>query len=457
MSVLASLTGSSVEDASRLQQVWRSTGLDMADLMDIVAQVNSTLAASPELAEELNVTMGRTPLETFLNVQQAISGIGDSTQRLTVASQIYGEEGVRQMQLVETAVGDVSNAMADVETPLTEDDIRRAQDYDRKMRELNSTMRSLGQTVGRFVIPIVEEAADTLERLADPPPDQPGESWWDFLFHNYVDNAEAATEAAEDTTDAQRDFGTAVQESNDLLADQRQAIMDVLDAQLAVGDSMFAYEDAMARVAEATGETAAAQVAYNEAMGTRDPADDAAAVAGLDRAIRSERDAILEAAGAAVTLAEEQDEANGITFTASRRTQALNEALITQAQNASPEAKAEIARYISTVYGIPLSRATEILANADADQAVRDLNNAANPGGRGRDADINVRVHTAEALAELRMLQSAYQAAARPRVSSSSASVSSVTNVTMHMPRGMRPDDAVRAVDRYSRRNGRHR
>ena len=47
------------------------------------------------------------------------------------------------------------------------------------------------------------------------------------------------------------------------------------------------------------------------------------------------------------------------------------------------------------------------------------------------------------------------QSAAAP--SAPAAVPTSITNVTMHLPRGTRPDDAVRALDRHARRNGRSR
>ena len=46
----ADLTGSTVEDASKLQNLWGRTGADVNDLNDVLLQMNGALAQSPELA-----------------------------------------------------------------------------------------------------------------------------------------------------------------------------------------------------------------------------------------------------------------------------------------------------------------------------------------------------------------------------------------------------------------------
>ena len=49
--VLAGLTGDTLEDASRLQAVWQTTGADVNDLADVLLQMNGVLDRHPRVGE----------------------------------------------------------------------------------------------------------------------------------------------------------------------------------------------------------------------------------------------------------------------------------------------------------------------------------------------------------------------------------------------------------------------
>ena len=55
--VTADLTGATIEDASRLQAVWKQSGADVNDLNDVLLQMNGVLQTSPEKAKQLGVNL----------------------------------------------------------------------------------------------------------------------------------------------------------------------------------------------------------------------------------------------------------------------------------------------------------------------------------------------------------------------------------------------------------------
>ena len=111
--VLAGLTGDSLENASRLQAVWKTTGADVNDLADVLLQMNGVLADTPELAKQIGINLddGRTIGERFIQVFELIKAgaIDTATQ-----SKLLGEEGVRQVARLTASYDDLEAALADV-------------------------------------------------------------------------------------------------------------------------------------------------------------------------------------------------------------------------------------------------------------------------------------------------------------------------------------------------------
>jgi hypothetical protein len=169
--VLADLTGTTVEEASRLLVVWESTGAEGKDLQDVILQTNGALAQSPELAAQLGINMnaGLTPAQLFLETVRAINAETDPTKRALFGSQAFGEEGVRQVQTLITLYPDLAKAMRDLPPGLviTEADVRKAAEFKRDMTAVSLQVQALGADLGRVVLPLVAEVADTASDLAE--------------------------------------------------------------------------------------------------------------------------------------------------------------------------------------------------------------------------------------------------------------------------------------------------
>lgn len=164
---LSALTGDSVEQASRLNAVWKQTGADTKDLQDVLLQMNGVLATNSDLAAELGVNLddGATVGQRFEQVAAALDQVEDSAKRSHIASQVFGEEGVRQYNALRQSVGDLSAAMEDVPegSVFDEDDVEEARRLKGEIKELTAELQGFANQVGGFVIPAVNDLIDGLK------------------------------------------------------------------------------------------------------------------------------------------------------------------------------------------------------------------------------------------------------------------------------------------------------
>lgn len=156
---LANLTGDSVEMASRLNAVWGRIG-DSKDLQDVLLQMNGVLADNAELAESIGVNIddGATVGERFLEVVRKVNDqVDDVADRSNIMSQLFGEEGVRQVNELLTLVGDLDTALADVSDNrvVDDDDVESARKFKEQMNELTGELAGLGAVLGQTVLPVL--------------------------------------------------------------------------------------------------------------------------------------------------------------------------------------------------------------------------------------------------------------------------------------------------------------
>lgn len=161
---LATATGSTVEEASRLLFVAESAGLEYADVFDILSNMNSVLRDTPELAERLNVDTRESGIDQFI---AAVGGlqteIDDTGERGVLSAQLFGEEGNRQIGRLQTLVGDLSTAIEDVPSAavLTDADVETAKEYNTELLKLKETAIIIGRGAARagisVGIPAVED------------------------------------------------------------------------------------------------------------------------------------------------------------------------------------------------------------------------------------------------------------------------------------------------------------
>jgi hypothetical protein len=166
---VADITGDSLDTASRLVAVWQAAGYDTAELIDLIGQMNQTLADSPELADRLKVNLndGAGLGARFIEVVGALNTeISDVGERGRVASQVFGEEGLRQTSEIRTRVGDLSRAVSDVPQAqiIDEADVQRARELDQRLRGINRWIENIKLQFGQGVAELVNDPAGSIPR-----------------------------------------------------------------------------------------------------------------------------------------------------------------------------------------------------------------------------------------------------------------------------------------------------
>lgn len=434
----ADLTGSTVEDASRLQAVWSSTGADVNDLNDVLLQMNGVLQQNPGLAKQLGINLndGKDIAGRFVEVVDRVSrSTGNAADRAQLMANLFGEEGVRQVGKLTTLIGgSLQDAVANVaDTAIISDaDVANAVKFKAQMAEVKTAVQGAATEIGQSLVPAIAGLAEAgtapigktsvLGLLANPPPLQwinqvtGGLSAWSNRNAATAGETKALTDAITAAATA-----TAVQGDNTLstavalgeyanaqaivtaLADVGTAAMEEsAKATQANADALNAAVTAYQGAADATIAASDAQAAFAEAAKASNETqkDGKATTDDKADAVRAERDALINAANAESRRTEETAKANGTTATATSKLDAFNDSLLQNATFATPAARAAIADYIIEVNGIPPEKATDIRAAivaGDLATADRLLDEAS----VARDVALEADAETAEAKRQL--------------------------------------------------------
>lgn len=180
VNLLSQLTGASAEEASRLSILWEQTGADVKDLQDVILQMSGVIATQPELLAQVGAEIQKNKdgtvdlAATFLNVVEATRDLPSSLENAALKSQLFGEEGVRQVNALTTSFADLGTAMAAVPeaSVTTQENIEDAKEFDAQMRELTLKLSTFAQTIGVKVVPGLAAMADGLNNLLDGPAGQ---------------------------------------------------------------------------------------------------------------------------------------------------------------------------------------------------------------------------------------------------------------------------------------------
>lgn len=163
---LASLTGDTVEQSSRLNAIWKQSGADSKDLQDVLLQMNGVLSTNKGLVQQLGIDMSKSATvgQRFEEVAAALDQIPDAAKRSQIASQVFGEEGVRQYNALRTSVGDVSEAMAEVSDAqvIDEAEVDKARRLAETMKKAEKAIKDITMVVGEELAPELASAAENM-------------------------------------------------------------------------------------------------------------------------------------------------------------------------------------------------------------------------------------------------------------------------------------------------------
>lgn len=452
----ATLTGDTVEDASRLQAVWATSGADVNDLNDIMLQLNGVLQTTPEIARQLGVNLGdgRTVGQRFVEVVDLLRGstLG-AAEKAQLMSQAFGEEGVRQVAALTSSIdGPLQAAVDEVADTrvITPADVAAAADLKRDTAALKGSFDAAATSVGQGMIPLLTQATSLVGELAKGLPGGDQQSIFNVFGSDksradMADTVAAAhgaitavtdwtkinegaaraasaqadlfdplTVALDDTADAydrSHTSGSAWMDLSDRAAEQNQRIADLMTEQSkAIVDALEAEADALNGQVDAATSAADAQLTVNDAMTAF-----ADTLKDSESTVSDRQKAAIDLAKSTQDLHDKQAAANGVIRTSTERLDDQNQSLLATARTADGPARDAILAYTADLNDIDPLVETQIKAAIDAgdlDTANRLLAEASAP----RTAAVKADADTAAAATEMAEL-------AKPRTSTVTANV----------------------------------
>jgi hypothetical protein len=424
---LASLTGDSVENASRLNAVFAQAGVEGSDLQDIMLQMGGVLADNADLAAQLGINMndGATVGERF---KQVVSAVGtqfdDAGERSLVMARLFGEEGVRQVNTVIGAVGDLDSALAAVPegNVISEEEVERAREYKQNMAELKAEFAAFAASIGQVVLPALTGLADGFNGLFEGAEgvgqsirgwfdggaaqanrdavqafedgraaaaafdmtlldgletfDQVREkviAWAEANGHveqsldianvvalQWNETQQAATAITEQATEAVEELATEEEILADRLGTAYEKLNAVVEAQESVTNARRAAADTTFALHDAERQFADQVASTTEDLTTQD-----LSLLEVRASLESTASAAADVADKERQLAEETATANGYTLSAKEAQRAWNESMIESASALDGPMRQAVLNYIAQVNGIPPEKLTEILPFLD--------------------------------------------------------------------------------------------
>lgn len=435
----------SAEDASRLRAVFRDNGVEVQDLLDLIGQMSGVLADNPQLVTDMGISMDTVrqgPLAVLTAVMSKFWADGKlSDAERIVAMQLFGEEGVRQVNAVASLIGgDLQGAMDDVAESrvLGDDDIENAQEFTRAWQDVRGNVDAIVMSLGGPLLDALSSVAgpmaeafgpigdwysrlldgrmeqivgplrdlpDNMSRLFGRPTSEDTEnqrSFWNAVITGAVNAGEAqdeATEATFDYTQATADATAAHEAFIDVLHEQVDALDGQIDGYEAAAAAQLKLEDRVDSMSDAVADYSAA---VDEHGASSDQAADA---------LRRVRDAAIDVAKAQVAVMEAENQANGVTTTRVARIDRENRVLLEQAAQLDGPMRNAILSHVMRLNGIPDSRITEILTDTDPDNLAQTTAELDGPANKRRVAAIQADADDAS----IRAAENALNWASRPR------------------------------------------
>jgi hypothetical protein len=160
---VADATGAPLDKASRLVTVWEQNGFQVEDLIDLISQVNQTLVQTPDLKQQLNIGGATDLIDQFLLAVQGLqTQIDTPGSRNVLGSQLFGEEGARQLQIVQTRVGDIQGAMDALgdNVLINPDDVERSRELAANMALVQQRMTQIKLELAQGILPLLDKWAN---------------------------------------------------------------------------------------------------------------------------------------------------------------------------------------------------------------------------------------------------------------------------------------------------------
>lgn len=422
------------------------------------------------------------PQQIFIDTVEAIQNMEDETRKATLGSQVFGEEGVRQVAGITLAYEDLSDAVDAVEPAFDDQDVKSALDMQKATADLSRSMTELGVALR----PLIDLTAGVFQDLADMGSSIALAFEGDFSG-NFDDqiravgkSIEAEQKAAEDAAEThEKDLAESYKKVTSEAA-KFQNVVKKSTRELEEADTDFqAMTTALDKVGDAYGDALQAQADYRSGFSTF--IEGVKATAGsLDLATEAGRQNLQNTTqlreAIQVGLAQALKGAEGSYDSVRNRAENYRQELKKQLTQAGLTT-AEIEEYQHILGLTPEDVETAIKLSGDEDAKIRLglLQTAITSLPEDTQLKINTQIAMGDYQGAMRTVQ-AYMNVnplewkvkfdfpkGRPALGGGGTSGgphmvgASSTYVTVNMPRGTRPTDVVRVLNQHARRNGRHR
>lgn len=441
---IADATGGSLDDTSRLLEVWDLVGGSADTLERNIIRANDRLRESPELAAELGIKIddNMSPMQVFIEAVNALnSGQLTANERLDLAMEIFGSKGVLMLNDLQTIVGDLDQGMADI----GENEIITQEDVDQALafKEQWDAVEDKIAEIGRRSLPLVNTAltglvslmdgsvVDAFQNMWDNVPDWlfggdpvepevrptftlPAEfETWDEFFATLPDGAQFLNDvegATDGVTGAMGDADAAIEEANDAIDEQVGALEDeqaaleasielledYVDAQRDSYDTEVGLREAKEKSTAAVDDYVEANQAYIDSLNAAEPV-----IADQEEAERNRNDAgqdviasLVDEADAYVDMSQAAIEASGGVYTAQQGVDDFNASLANTASTIPNELIPQFVDMAMSINDIPTEHRSIVEAAVGSGDPER-IENTLKFLSRTRDAAIRAESNKA--------------------------------------------------------------
>lgn len=392
-------SGASAEESSRFVAVLDDMGIASDTGAGAIFKLGKAASTNAEKLEKAGIAVernadGTTNLtETLLNAADAYKATNDPAKRTEIAFAAFGKQGQALIPVLEQGREGLRRFFESAEENrqiFSQDDLDMAREYELAMDALGDAMGGLQRGIGKGLVPVLADMAEgtaTAVSWIDKGAEKIGglggivktvasgisplTGFIGELGGKSKDTAGKQDDLAEATARVSQEMETGRERTEE----QTKALDGLLQATAAQFSSELAHERSLNNLEDATAKTTEATKLHTEAVKTHGPTSTQAKAAAeeLSRAQLGERDAALQAAGAAVKMMEDQARANGETWTAAQRHEALRTQLGLVRDTLAPGSplRAALDQYITRLGDVPSKIRTQI--ELETEQAYRDF------------------------------------------------------------------------------------
>jgi hypothetical protein len=171
----ADAAGISVEAASRLMEVSSDLGIESGAVQGAIQKMNLAIANGKPGLDEFADSIVRAKdgsvdsAATFQNLVTKIGAIKDSTERARVAQQVFGKSYGEIALLMELSAGDLAKRLEEVSDAqvIDPDERKKAEEFRDALDDLSDKVDQLMMATGEGLVPALTDAAEAMSNLVD--------------------------------------------------------------------------------------------------------------------------------------------------------------------------------------------------------------------------------------------------------------------------------------------------